>query len=586
MTGQENRMHKRMGVTIREILQQDFFREAQVICGHEGIDRNVTSVNVMEVPDIVNWIKPHEFLLTTAYSIKDDLLKLNELIPIMKEVGVTGLGIKTKRYVEDLPASVLDTADSLGFPIVRIPIDLSFGEIISQVLTLVVNKQTALLMQIDEFNTRLKAIMLRGGDIGEIAKMIKEVVDAPVAITDNLFKDYTIASDLEHTHDFDRIIGRLLNRRSEKLPHYLEKLETYIEEDRFGEERVKRIMIPIFSHEIMYGDVVIWDLEGRISESVLYMIESAVSLIALNSSKKMSVYDNENKHRIEFIEGLLSEDEGRQLKSLDKAAYFDFDIESAYGVLVASVNETYDEQDVRYGHAKTQKQLGAKLVRIVERLKQQFRGETIYGNWNDQIIFLMKVDPAMEEADRKARMMRLAKDLLVCARMENMHQSISIGLGRVYRDYWNFHRSHREAMKAIHKMEISPEAGRIVHFDDLGLFRILSNDEIRHELRQFVVEVLGPIMAYDREKNTDLLETLRVYHQCGGSLKKVAEEMHTHYNTVIYRIQRIREIGRIDLSDPDTSLNVHIALKMLEVVSLDSVLAIHGEIMTNRSAGS
>jgi len=122
-------------------------------------------------------------------------LKLNDLIPVMKKIGVAGLGIKTKRYIEDLPQSVLDTANAFDFPILSIPLDMSFGDIISNVLTMVVNRQMKLLIQIDEFNTRLKEIMLRGGELNEIAAMIQSVVKSPVAIYEEIFKDYVIVCD-------------------------------------------------------------------------------------------------------------------------------------------------------------------------------------------------------------------------------------------------------------------------------------------------------------------------------------------------------------------------------------------------------
>jgi purine catabolism regulator len=111
-----------------------------------------------------------------------------------------------------------------------------------------------------------------------------------------------------------------------------------------------------------------------------------------------------------------------------------------------------------------------------------------------------------------------------------------------------------------------------LHFDDLGIYRILSHEDIQPELYQFFMETLGPIVDYDREKDAELLDTLKMYYQCGCNLKKVSEEMYTHYNTVIYRMQRIKEIGSIDFNDANTTLNVHIALKILDVLKPDLLL--------------
>ena len=193
-------MQTKVGVRISEVMEIDFFEKATVLCGHGGLSNYISKVNVMEVPDIINWLKPGELLLTTAYSIKDNVLKLNDLIPKMKKIGVAGLGIKTKRYIDDLPQSVLDTANAYDFPVICIPLEMSFGDVISTILTLVVNKQMSLLVEIGEFNTKLKEIMLRGGELYEIATMIEEAVKAPVAIVEEIFKDYAIIADEAYEH--------------------------------------------------------------------------------------------------------------------------------------------------------------------------------------------------------------------------------------------------------------------------------------------------------------------------------------------------------------------------------------------------
>ncbi|GAU77091.1 PucR family transcriptional regulator [Fusibacter sp. 3D3] len=569
-------MQNNIGVKISEILQLDLFKDAEIIGGKMGLEHYITKVNVMEVPDIINWVKPGEFLLTTAYSIKDDIMKLNELIPIMKEIGVAGIGIKTKRYVDELPSSVIDTANKLAFPIINIPQGISFGDIITTILTSVVNKQTNLLIQIDDFNNRLKEIMLRGGDLFEIAKMIHEVVDAPIAITEDIFKDYVIVTNADQKKIIEPLVEELVLNRITKHNKVIRDFGIEHFEDHFEDEIVDRLMIPIFSADVLYGHVIIWNINKNIADTTLFMIEAAVSLIALNSAKKLSVYENENKHKIEFIEELLSDQEGHHLRAIEKATYFDFNKNNIYGVVLVTINET--ATDVKYtpNNSKILKQLNSKLISVVERLHRHYKGELIYGNKSDRIIFLLGFDYLRDESQMKQELIRFSQDLLDFSKLENIHHKISIGIGRTYGNYKELHNSYREAHRAIQKLNLSEHAvqkpaldlyEKIMHFDDLGIYRILSNEAIQPELYQFFMETLGPIVAYDKEKDADLLQTLKMYFACGCNLKKVSEEMYTHYNTVIYRMQRIKEIGNIDFNDPNVTLNIHIALKILDVLS-------------------
>ena len=161
-------MQNKIGVRVSEIIELDVFKGCVVLSGSKGLHRRVTKVNVMEVPDIMPWLQDGEFLMTTAYAIKDNIHKLNELIPKMHALGVGGMVIKMKRYIEELPDSVIELSNALGFPIISVPLDVSFGDLMTQVLTTIISSQSDLLNKIDYFNNQLKDMKLRGGDLKEI----------------------------------------------------------------------------------------------------------------------------------------------------------------------------------------------------------------------------------------------------------------------------------------------------------------------------------------------------------------------------------------------------------------------------------
>lgn len=46
----------------------------------------------------------------------------------------------------------------------------------------------------------------------------------------------------------------------------------------------------------------------------------------------------------------------------------------------------------------------------------------------------------------------------------------------------------------------------------------------------------------------------------------MSENLYTHYNTVLYRINRIKEITGLNLDDPNDRLNLEIALKIRELL--------------------
>ncbi|HAS74060.1 MAG TPA: hypothetical protein DCS67_07940 [Clostridiales bacterium UBA8960] len=564
-------MQNKIGVRVSEIIELDVFSGCHVISGHEGLNRAVTKVNVMEVPDIMPWLQEGEFLITTAYSIKDNIAKLGEMIPVMHEIGVGGIAIKMKRYIEELPDSVIELSNALGFPIISVPLDVSFGDMITSILTSIVNNQTDLLIKIDRFNNHLKEIMLRGGDLKEIAEMIHTTVEAPVAITEELFNEYVICSDDSMKDALVPLVEAIQLKQKGKLRRVYKNQGIEELVDDLGGQEIKRLMIPIYSDDVIYGHVIIWNIDKKIAEKTLFMIEAAASLIALHATKKLSIYENENKHKIDFIEELLSDQENQRSRAAEKLNYFGFNKSKSYGVLIAKIKESTYDARMTPNNAQIIKQQSAKLVSIVEKMHRFYRGDLIYGNKSDRAIFLLGLDPYLTPAQVKLEMAKFTTELLNYAKLDGFEGKLFVGMGRSYNEVAMLYKSRQEAERSIQKLEMGTQTQSQLHFDDLGIYRILSNEVVQPELVQFFNEVLGDIVKYDREKDAELLNTLKMYYKCGCNLKKVSEEMYTHYNTVIYRMQRIKEIGKIDLSDQNVSLNVHIAVKILDVINLDTI---------------
>lgn len=140
----------------------------------------------------------------------------------------------------------------------------------------------------------------------------------------------------------------------------------------------------------------------------------------------------------------------------------------------------------------------------------------------------------------------------------------SIGIGSVVDTPSELPRSLSEARRALHVLRgsVSPYGAR--RFSDLGVYRIFDPDDNRPEVRSFLTEWLGPLQDYDRDKNAELLKTLKHYLDLGGSYDQTAESLSIHRSTLRYRLARIREISGRDLTDAETRLNMHLATRLAE----------------------
>ena len=559
-------MLKALKVRLRDILNVDLLAGAEVIAGETGMANEITSVNVMEVPDIVDWVRPGELLLTTAYSISDNLEILNTLLPKFSQKGVCGMGIKTKRYIDELPESVIQTANQLGFPIIRIPADVSYGDLMKEIFSYIVGEQTRLLEKINEFNNQVRNIMLRRGDMDEFAELISQVLHSPTLISDQVHKSFVFhAEDKDWEAILDRVVPATINNSSILAePGYMEIRTSY---DQIDGERIKRFSIPIFFEENLYGHVYIWDIHDSINMGDLFTIESATSLIALHIVTKLTVTQRENVHRTNFLELLLSNKPESQARAILDAEYYGFDPTAHHQCLILRVDYQDNARSASLRNRRLQ-ETSLILTGILSYIQRKASSRYIWATKPNEIYFLLEFDQNLSPETRAKQTRLFVYSLLEVARDLKVEEHSFLGVGRAYPGYDKLSDSLHEAQQAVRILQSSQKKVKEHYgfFEEMGIARLFGSPEIRPDLLDYADQVLQPILKYDAEHDSKLLETVRVYFEHGGNLRKISEVQYTHYNTVVYRINRIRDTLKIDLKDPETSFDIQFALKIRDLI--------------------
>ncbi|MBF8984223.1 PucR family transcriptional regulator ligand-binding domain-containing protein [Lutibacter sp. B2] len=561
-------MDKLFGISVKELLNLEILKNAKIIAGEGGLNRRITKVNVMEVPDILEWVSSGEFLFTTAYSIKDNIKKLNELISDFDTKGLAGIGIKTKRYIKEIPAEIITIANNLKFPIIEIPNDISYSEIIMPALTEIINNQTNTLLKIDNIHNRLINVMLEGGGLMEIGEAIYKSINNSLVIKENIFKTHVTFCEDDIRSDIEDIISKV-NYESEDINIFEGEKSSYFRaKDTIKGKTLDRIRIPIYTKGTNYGDLFIWKDKKELSSVELTVIKASISIIALDLIKKLSIFEMESKHKIEFFDDLFSSDNSRQKRAMERAQFFDFDKNLSYVAIVIVVNNKEKEIKLTPNNTDFLHQLNGKLLSIVKRLTIYRKEKIIYGNKSDRLIILFGSEATSNSKNVRKEIFDFCNQILSLAELEYIKENISIGIGRQYDHVNELYKTYREASRAAEKIGASSDCTP-VHYDDLGIYRILSHEGLKPEIVQFYKEMLEPLVIYDRDKGSEFVKTLEAYFKCRGNLKRISETMYTHYNTIIYRIQRIKDITGIDFDNYNDVLNIQIALKIFKMIKDD-----------------
>lgn len=79
------------------------------------------------------------------------------------------------------------------------------------------------------------------------------------------------------------------------------------------------------------------------------------------------------------------------------------------------------------------------------------------------------------------------------------------------------------------------------------------------ELRSFRA-LIERVEAYDREHNSDLIRTLKVFFAANANTSEAADRLYLHRNSLSYRLARIQTLTGLDLKDHRARLALQLGL--------------------------
>lgn len=135
------------------------------------------------------------------------------------------------------------------------------------------------------------------------------------------------------------------------------------------------------------------------------------------------------------------------------------------------------------------------------------------------------------------------------------------GVGNVHLNSSTLYISYQEAKVALQLGRFSGKESRLAFFNELGALRLFYNQR-EQDLKDYFMEVLGPVKKYDEENEGNLLMTLWTYYFAGGNITAATIKLHIHVNTLRYRLHKVEELLGVKLDDQDVRFNIYAALKV------------------------
>ncbi|MEM7125230.1 MAG: helix-turn-helix domain-containing protein [Chloroflexota bacterium] len=141
-----------------------------------------------------------------------------------------------------------------------------------------------------------------------------------------------------------------------------------------------------------------------------------------------------------------------------------------------------------------------------------------------------------------------------------------VGIGRPGVGPADWHRSQQQARESWRLGKEWNRNAAVTYFGDLEFYQLLTALRGNQEAARFYRRTLGKLLTHDKDHNAELVTTLDAFFSCHGNLSQTATRLHIHRNTLTYRLERIAEITRLDLNDPDARFSLQLALKLQPII--------------------
>ena len=136
---------------------------------------------------------------------------------------------------------------------------------------------------------------------------------------------------------------------------------------------------------------------------------------------------------------------------------------------------------------------------------------------------------------------------------------------RAAKDYPSAYEQARQISRAVSTFG-SQDQIHVLAADDLGAGRLLLGAADRAEADRFVADTLGALLDCRDTATKDLFATLQGFFACSRNVRRSAEMLGVHENTIRYRLSRIAEITHLDVvMNGDDQLAVQMALLILRL---------------------
>ncbi|MCF3129176.1 helix-turn-helix domain-containing protein [Streptomyces olivochromogenes] len=378
----------------------------------------------------------------------------------------------------------------------------------------IIRDRSGVIERASEVHDRLAELVLRGGGVHDVAAAVSEVLDGTVEFVE------TGTAPAQPLED------------SGAEGHAVRHGDDWIAAVAAGGELLGAL--------VLRGQPGLDPVDQR-------TLERAAMVTSLLLLARRSAAEAEQRVRGELLDDLLDARDRDPRLLRDRALRLRADLDATHVVLAARL-------DVRATDAEEEADARRRLWAAASHLAATRHGLAAARDGGTVLLLpLGDGDTATDVARRTARHLGGA-----------VHEPVTVGSSAPVTDLFahpdTVAAAYGEGRRCLDALRLVGRLGDGAAAEDFGFLGLLLAGE--RDIAGFVERTIGPLVAYDERRGTELLRTLDAYYACGMSPARTKDELHVHVNTVAQRLERVARLIGEDWQDPARALEIQLALRL------------------------
>ncbi|MEG1166049.1 MAG: PucR family transcriptional regulator ligand-binding domain-containing protein, partial [Oscillospiraceae bacterium] len=507
-------------LTVREALSIEALASTEIRAGRSGLEREISTVTIMDIPEIAEWLTGCELLIA---GVLFQQCFSKKLVDALMQKGIAGIVTK-KKFIGQIPHELFDYCDEIGFPVILAPPDCNWGQIMNPILNYIVQKPYLIIDEAQKFHDMLMRSMIDGVSLSVICSQIHETAGLSLAVTDNDLHLIGFSDNLDWKQltrnlnsgmmQYSGLHFQTLDDNSVYIYSYTSLLLRSVQ--------LKLLFYPVTLNHVKYGYVVLAQNESipEPDATELTKIQQLGLFVALNSTKQNEISNATRRFNGLLMDQLLQENELTQERAEALLAPMGKKLHRQY----YAVQFLYEETASLGGFVQRNNKIGQFHAQLEEKIPNSGH-ILIFETSNSQILLIPCPTDELDTLLFQLRNIFLETTYL---------SAVYIGVS----DPTPLPEIKNAFLQSRHaaNYSLSVKSDKIYcKYCDLGVLKFFMDNEGRldeHFLREIYNSYITPLICHDETYHTDLLPTLELYINNNCSKTNTEKQLFIHKNTL------------------------------------------------------